>query len=180
MPPKMKTKMTPLSLYSWRCLWFAVAVSQRRQTTRRHQLWPQRRRAHGEGSGQLERGEPESRDYLPQCTAVKEPAFVLPISPGAQSPPFCVPGTGTTSRNIVIRKLETVDPPFFSQFLSDFGPAPLLLCSGIFPLSSGGRKPFIPLIKVSLEGVDGNRTNQSRTAELKSSVPFFLFRNYSH
>lgn len=122
-------KIIPLSLNYWCCLWFAVAVSQRGQTTRRHQLWPQHRRAHGEGFGQLERGEPELRDYLPQCTVLKEPAFVLPISLRAQSPPLCVPAKGTTRRNIVIRKLETVDPPFPPpQFLSDIGPAPLPLC----------------------------------------------------
>lgn len=105
-------KIIPLSLNYWCYLCFAVAVSQRGQATRRHQLWPQHRRAHGEGFGQLERGEPEFRDYLPQCTVLKEPAFVLPISLRAQSPPLCVPGKGTTRRNIVIRKLETVGPPF--------------------------------------------------------------------
>lgn len=93
---------------------------------------------------------------------------MLPISPRAQSPPLCVPGTGTTSRNIVIRKLETVDPPFFLSFYLI-----VVLLHPAFSHCVSERKPFIPLIKVFLEGVDGNGTNQSRTAELKSRVPFF-------
>lgn len=49
-------------------------------------------------------------------------------SQSTKSPSLCA-GKGTTSSNIVIRKLETVDPFFFfftPQFLADFALPPLL------------------------------------------------------
>lgn len=77
------------------CLWSAVAVSQRGQAARRHQLRAQRRRAHGEGPGQLERGERESPEYLPQCTVLKEPSLCAPNkSQSRKSPSLCVQGPG--------------------------------------------------------------------------------------
>lgn len=53
---------------------------------------------------------------------------MLPISPRAGRPRLSVcRDQGTTSSNIVIRKLETVDPLLSPQFLADLAP-PSLLC----------------------------------------------------
>lgn len=97
-------------------------------------------------------------------------------SQSTKSPSLCA-GKGTTSTNIVIRKLETVDPLSLPpQFLADFDPpftAVLPLCSGVFPLFSSERKPVIVLIKV-FRGSNCSQTNQSRTAELESSMSFFV------
>lgn len=124
-----------------------------------------------------------SCDYLPQCTVLKENwplCFQNCVpEPGTTPPPHHhhrVLEKGTTSRNIVIRKLETANLQFFllSFYRSIFYFPPftarLLLCS-LFPLSSSERSPSLFSSRF-FGGSNCNQTNQSRT-ELKSSVTYF-------